>query len=108
MVDGLRAWREHVVPVVCRWPQALDSAIAFVHRFSHVIASGVGIEAAIDWQSSADNGRHPGGVGSGSGGGDAPEARVDQRATEGIDGGLAEDDSIDVDLTDREVAEVLS
>jgi len=46
------------------------------HGGGHVVAGGVGIEAAMDLGSVGDKKREPGRFGSGAGGGDAPAVRM--------------------------------
>ena len=74
--------------------KAGDGGIASDHGLSHIITGSVGIEAAVDGQAVADNGRQPGRVWSGPGSGDAPAMGLDEEAAYGVDGGLTEDDGM--------------
>ena len=88
--------------------KALDGRITLDHGLSHVVTCWVSIEAAMDWDAEADDVRHPCGVGSGAGSGDAPVVRMDEETTDGIDCRLAKGDSAEDCITDGEVAEILS
>lgn len=62
------------------------------HLGGHVVAGGIGVEAAVDFRSMGDEWREPGRAGPGAGSGDAASVREKKGATEGVDGGLAEND----------------
>ena len=50
--------------------EALDGGVAVDHGLGHAVAGGVGIEAAVNGEFAGKKRGQPGGIGSGSGGGD--------------------------------------
>jgi hypothetical protein len=65
-----------------------------VHALSHGVTGGIGVKAAIDGEALRDQGRKPRWVWSGASGGKTAVVWIAGMATEGVDGGLAEDDRV--------------
>ena len=83
---------EHVIPVVCRRAEAFDSRIQSDHGGGHVVAGGVGVEAAVDRVALVQEGLQPMRVGPGTGSGKAPAVGMQSKTTERIDSRLTKDD----------------
>ena len=62
------------------------------HRLSHVVTSGVRIEAAVDLAALRQQRRQPSWVGPSTGSGEAVVLGMQSKATDGVDGGLTEND----------------
>jgi hypothetical protein len=74
------------------------------HRLSHVVTSGVRIEAAVDLAALRQQRRQPSWVGPSTGSGEAVVLGMQSKATDGVDGGLTEND-LSVGRTSRREAE---
>ena len=68
----------------------MDDGMQGDHGLGHVIAGGIGVEAAVDVAPLVEQRGQPNGIGSGAGGGDAAAASIKGRATDGVDGRFAE------------------
>ena len=90
--EARRASAEEVVPVVERRRQELDGGMEGDHGLGHGLAGGIEIEAAPEAAALVKKIGQPGGVGSGPGGGQTTVVRMENVATDGIDGRFTEDE----------------
>ena len=97
---------ENVVPVVMSWAKPFDCRVESNHGVSHVFSGRVGVETAMDLITPTDKQREPTGIRPGPGCGYAETTWIKRVATDGIDGGFAQDDRRSAGSRDREVAEV--
>ena len=104
----LRSVLEHVVPIVMRGAQALDSWIESDHGLGHRLAGWIGIEAAVDWGGSIQEIGKPAWVGPGAGGGETTIAQVESKAANRVDGRLHQHDGRPRVSGDSKVAQVLA
>src|SRR5882724_6665818 len=104
---GLGASLEHVVPVMLRRSQALDSWMERDHGLSHILAGGIVVKAAVDGLALLGEGSQPVWIGSGARGGDAAVLGVKGKAADGIDGRFDQDDGWQSPRRDGEKAQVL-
>jgi len=74
--------------------KALDAWVQSHHGVRHVVAGGIGVEAAIDLGSLIQQGLEPSWVGPGARSGETKGLRMKGKATDGIDGGFTKDDRL--------------
>ena len=72
----------------------MDRGMKGDHPLSHQVTGGIGVIAAGDRESFAEEVFEPERIGSGSGGGKAATGRGQGQATQGINGRFAEDDGV--------------
>ena len=105
---GLRGGLEDVVPVMEGRAEALDGGMQGDHGLGHVVAGGVGVEAAGNAIALGEQRSKPSRVGSSAGGREAKAIGIESGATDSVDGRFAEDGFLGLDGTGGEVAEVLA
>ena len=71
-----------------------DRRIKRDHGIGHIVAGGVGVKATVNFTSLGDDGWEPNWIGPGSGGGETMMVGMKNKATDGVNGRLAEDDGL--------------
>ena len=95
---------QDIVPVVSWGAKAADRGVEGDHALGRLVTCGVGVESAVDGVVLRQKRGKPAGVMACAGGGDAEIAGIKQRATDGVDGGFAQDGSGGARSRDGEVA----
>ena len=67
-------------------PQTLDGGVEADHGLCHGVAGRVGVKAAVDERSGLEQRTEPSGIGAGAGSGEATVVRMQERATNGVNG----------------------
>ena len=84
----------------------MDGGMESDQSAGHLHPGGIGIKAAVDAVALVQERSLPAWVGSGAGCGDAAVLGMEGKATDGIDGGLAKDDFLEMGGGNGEEAEV--
>ena len=69
----------------------MDEGISSDHALGQGVSGGVGVEAAVDGCAGGNEIHEPRGIGTDASGGDTAVTRMENQATEGVDGRFAED-----------------
>ena len=105
---GLSSGFENVVPVVMSWAKPFDCRVESNHGIGHVFPGRVGIEAAMNLMAPTDKPGEPTGIRPGAGCGYAETSWVKRVATDGVDGGFAQDDRCCAGSVNEETAKVFA
>ena len=89
-----RALLESGVPVFGGWPEPSDVWVDANHLLGCRVTGRVRVEAAVDLVAAMEQDLEPARIGTCSGGRDADVVRMLHAATDGIDGGFTENDSL--------------
>jgi len=97
---------ENIIPVVLGRAETADSRMERDHLLSHGVAGRVGVEAAVEGTALRQQCGKPARIGPSTGCGYTQRRRMQEEATDGVDGGFAEHDHRWILSVDGEVAEI--
>ena len=93
------------MPIVVRRSQRVDGGGEADHGLGHGLAGGVGVEATVEGVALGQEWSQPARIGTGTGRGETPELRMEEVATDGVDGRLAQEEAafppVEVDTRER-------